>query len=319
MIDLLRQNPLGDETFKEYCSRLGMTTDKLEGFLRRRGYKQGPAGLKTLRNENSQPFWNEGFGAMGGKQDLVNKHKSTTNYPKVEIDADKISVALIADLHIGSWGTDYTLFEKLTEEIKNTPNLYVILAGDLLQMSIKMRNVLEMSDNLLPPKWQIKFLDSWLSEIYHKVLVSTWDNHAVMREEAATGYSTYASIFDRKVDFSNGICHLDVKVKEQEYKIAVAHFFRGNSIYNPVHSHMRYSKFEGHDREIIMAGDSHVPGIAQWYESGKKKIALNCGSLQTSSGYGQRFFSLITHPVFPCVILSGETHDFHAVDSISRF
>lgn len=48
---------------------------------------------------------------------------------------------------------------------------------------VNLRGVLEVSDNLLPPEMQTKFIDSWFNEIGHKVGFATWDNHGIMRQE----------------------------------------------------------------------------------------------------------------------------------------
>lgn len=208
---------------------------------------------------------------------------------------------------MGSWATDYDLFCHITDEIISTQNLFVILVGDLLQMSIKLRGVLEVSDNALPPKWQMRFLESWLIDIKHKVIASTWDNHSVMREENASGFSQYANIFGRHVIYHDNIAHIDITVKDQVYKLAASHFFRGRTIYNPCHGQMRYMRMTANDREIAIAGDSHVPGILVYEEGGIKRTAINCGSIQ-HGGYGKRFFSLLNSPVFPCFRLSGLEH-----------
>lgn len=214
-----------------------------------------------------------------------------------------ICVVVIGDLQLGSWGTDYDLFMKVTDEIINTPDLYVILVGDLLQMAIKMRTVLEVVDNALPPKAQLYLLDSWLQDIKHKVIASTWDNHSVMREEAAAGYSTYAEIFRRHTIYHNHIGHLDIHVNGNVYKWAVSHFFRGRSLLNNVHAPMRYLRHEAPDREIAAQGDFHLPGVAKYWEGGRERVAIVCGSIQTESGYAKRFFSLKTCPTYPCVTL----------------
>jgi hypothetical protein len=253
--------------------------------------------------------WRNAITHIQGLKQMYQDASYSQDRAKVSIDTDKpICIVTLGDLHMGSAGTDYDLLLKMTDEIKNTPNLYVILVGDLLQMAIKLRNVLEVSDNILPPKFQIEFLDSWLSEIKHKVIASTWDNHSVMREEQAVGFSTYSSIFNRHTIYHNGIGHLDIKVGEQVYKLAVAHFFRGRSVFNPVHGQVVYMQREGVDREIAIAGDSHVPGISKFVNGDMTRVAVNCGSLQTNSGYGKRFFSLTTHPVFPCFTLDPKEH-----------
>lgn len=248
--------------------------------------------------------WRDTLPHLKGLQEVVKKGKDSQDQARWTINADSITVVFVGDLHMGSWATDYDLLKEVTDEIIQTPNLYVVLLGDLLQMSIKLRGVLEVSDNLLPPKWQMRFLESWLLEIKHKVIASTWDNHSVMREENATGFSQYANIFSKHVIYHDNIGHLDIQVKDQLYKLAVAHFFRGRTMYNPCHGQMRYMRMTANDREIAAAGDTHVPGILQYEEGGKHRIALNCGSIQ-NGGFGKRFFSLLNSPVFPCVRFSG--------------
>lgn len=248
--------------------------------------------------------WKDPLPHLKGLQEVIKKGKDSQDFATWRIEADEIVVVFVGDLHMGSWAVDYDLLVKITEEIINTPNLYVVLLGDLLQMAIKLRGCLEVSDNALPPKWQMRFLESWLNDIKHKVIASTWDNHSVMREENATGFSQYSNIFARHVIYHDNIGHLDVQVRDQTYKMAVAHFFRGRTIYNPCHGQMRYMRMVANDREICAAGDSHTPGIVEYEEGGKPRIALNCGSVQ-NGGYGKRFFTLLNSPVFPCVKLSG--------------
>ena len=236
---------------------------------------------------------------------------------EISIPSDKpICVVGLSDTHILSWGTDHGMFEEITNEILETDNLYVALLGDLQQMAIKMRGVLEMSDNMLPPELQHRYLESWLYEIGHKVLVATWDNHAAMREEDATGYSRYSDILKRNVVYHNGIGHPDIIVGSQRYKFAVTHAFRRRSQYNPCYGGVSYLMQHGHTREIAMSGDSHVPGIS-WFTHGETpKLAVNAGALQTNSGYAKRFHTLHTHPNFPAVILWPNEHYFEPISSV---
>lgn len=255
--------------------------------------------------------WREAIDYIQKGQKLFEKAKSNSSKGIVTIDTDEpIYVLALGDAHLGSWGTDYEVLKQITDEILNTPNLYVILLGDLAQMSIKLRNVLEVSDNALPPKYQMMLLDSWLNEIKHKVICSTWDNHSVMREEAVVGYSKYAEIFERTTTYFNGIGHLDLQVGQQVYKLAVSHFFRGYSIDNPCHGGMRYMRRNAIDREIAMAGDSHVPGFIKYVDGEKTRCVINSGTAQTNSGYAKRFFSLFTHAQFPVLKLDPKEHIF---------
>ena len=277
------------------------------------------AAVITSDKKVSEFHWRSVVPHLKTFQTIVNDASSSQSEANWKIEADQICVAVIGDLQLGSWATDYELFMKVTDEILNTPNLYVILVGDLIQMAIKMRNVLEMMDNLIPPKIQFMFLDSWLNDIKHKVICSTWDNHAVMREEAMTGYSNYANIFSRHTIFHNHIGHIDISVGDITYKWAVTHFFRGKSMLNNVHAPMRYMRMEAPDRDIAVQGDFHLPGIAKYWEGGKEHCAAVCGSIQVDSGYAKRFFSLKTCPTYPCIALSGKEKIFTPYWSIQEW
>jgi hypothetical protein len=269
-----------------------------------RDYDQYKNELIETDKKMAEFNWRDALIPMQQLQNMADRASGAQDKANWKIKINRpICVAFIADLQLGSWGTDYELFKQVTDEILHTEDLYVILGGDLLQMAVKMRNVLEMKDDLLPPKFQFYFLDSWLNEIKHKVIASVWDNHSVMREEAVLGYSNYAEMFKRHTIYHNGIGHLDIEVNNITYKWAITHFFRGKSMYNKAHAPMRYLRMEANDRDIAAQGDFHDPGINIYNEGGNQRIAMVCGSIQTNSGYAKRFFSLHTAPVYPCIVL----------------
>ena len=274
----------------------------------------------TSDKKVSKFHWRDPIVPLKNLKKVFDNGKGSQDFAKWSIKTkSEICVVVVGDIHAGSWATNYEQLVAITEEIINTPNLFVILVGDLLQMSIKLRGVLEVSDNALPPKWQLKWLESWLMDIKHKVIASTWDNHSVMREENATGYSRYADIFQNHVIYHDNIGHIDIGVNAQTYKIAAAHFFRGRTMLNPCHGQMRYMRMTANDREVCIAGDSHEPGIVVYNEGGtKKRVAINCGSIQ-NGGYGKRFFSLLNSPVFPCLVLSEKEHEITPYWSVKEW
>ncbi len=220
----------------------------------------------------------------------------------------EICLATLSDMHMGSWGCDYGMLQELTDEIIQTPNLFVGLVGDYGQYAIRLRNVLEISDNIIPPESQTDFIQSWFDEIWPKVAFATWDNHGVERQESTSGESSVKRMLSRRVVYFNGIGHIDIKVGQQVYKGAVSHAWRGTSFLNPVHGPQRYMRFEGPDREFCIGGDTHKPGMMKYPDGDIERVAINCGSLQYNSGFGKRYFSLTTHPAFPCLVLSPHRH-----------
>lgn len=269
--------------------------------------EQSP-GIKSDKKRGSFN-WREWNDELEKLQKLKRKASSSQDQAYIELGDGKspIILATLSDTHIGSWGCDYELLRSMTDEILATPNLYLALLGDYGQYSIKLRSVLEVADNIIPPEQQTQFIDSWFNELWPKVAFATWDNHGVERQEKQAGESSVKNILSRKVVYFNGIGHMTLKVGDQLYHGAASHKFRGTSMYNPVHGQMRYMRFEANDRDFTMAGDSHVPGMAKYTDGNKTRIAVNCGALQTNSGYGKRYFSLTTHPAFPVIKFQPDT------------
>jgi hypothetical protein len=266
---------------------------------------------ESYGSENIEPHkgWRRMVEFLLHSQDIKSAHSRSTKHLKLAFPGDKPILLLpISDWHFGSFGTDYEAIMRFCEWIHRN-DVKLALIGDMLQMSIKLRGVLEVSDNALTPELQMEFLKDWMKEFGPQCLFSTWDNHSVMRTEDATGLNPYGDIMAEHCPYFNGIGHIDIAIGEIEYKIAASHFFQGRSIYNPCHGQMRYARMEAHDRDVIIAGDSHVPGMIQYKDGGKVKTAINCGSLQGNSGYARRFFSITPHPEFPCLILSNEEHN----------
>ena len=254
--------------------------------------------------------WREWVPAMQRMQEVKKKGSFSQDYATVELPHNGKPVALmcLSDLHLGAWSTDYDKLVELTDEILSTPDLYVALLGDYGHYAIKLRNVLEVSDNLIPPEQQTDFLESWFNDIWQKVALATWENHGIERQEKQAGESSTKRLLSRKIVYHNGIGHTDIVVGSQVYRGAFSHTFRGRSIDNATHGIQRYMRREGVDREFGMAGDSHVPGIAKYADGSQIRVAVNSGSLQLGSGYAKRYFSLTTHPVFPILTFDPIEH-----------
>lgn len=229
-----------------------------------------------------------------------------------------IILATLSDMHIGSIGADHRLLEQFTDEILNTPNLYVALLGDYAEFAVSMRSIAEITGQILNPAMQLKFVESWLKEIAPKVAWATHDNHGTARGEKFIGSDIWSDIFGRQVIYQGNIGHATVHVGKQSYKIASSHKFRGSSMLNPAHACMRYLRMEAPDCEIAMMGDTHVPMAAKYREGGGTRAAINTGNLHLKSSYAKRHFSLSEHPYFPCLVLWHDRHDFTPLWSVGE-
>lgn len=279
-----------------------------------------PAYQQTKKRGNVH--WREFLPVAKAQQALKSKMSSSQDHAAIDLGAEPAILMGFGDQHIGAYGCNYDKFAEITDEILRTPNLYVALMGDTLEMAIRLRGVLEVTAQLMTPEMQESFLDSWLNEIREKVAFAVWDNHAVMRQESQAGTSGVKSILSKSVIYHNGIGHQDLKVGKQVYKCAASHKFRGGSMFNRMHAQGRYVRQEAADRELVLMGDIHTFGFTYTEDAGRERCYITGGTLHENSGYAKRFFSLKTSPHYPCVVLLPDKHEmipFKTVGQALRF
>ena len=89
---------------------------------------------------------------------------------------ENVTIIPIADVHIGDKLSNLKLFKETLERIKNEPNTYTIINGDLCNMALKNSKSDVYSDNLSPMEQVLKATD-FLEEIKEKILVISTGNH----------------------------------------------------------------------------------------------------------------------------------------------
>jgi len=321
ILEYIKTNPPNEseDTISYYdrvAQDLGITWDAADGRIRRllkkNGYPQGINGVKEFLGaknivsddvELSDLSWRDMLPAIHSMKNLRGSLKSSSHYINVDVSTqDPICIIPFGDAHIGAIGTDYELFQKITDEILNTPNLYIILMGDELDLAIKLRTIAEVLTSVLTPELQVQFVTSWLTEIKHKVLFAVQGNHDA-RIKQFTGLDVPQHIITKIVPYSTGICHVNLKVGKVLYKIAAAHKFPGHSMWNVNHANKKYSAMQYPEGDIYMGAHTHRPGGAFDWESGRLKVYLNSATLKTQDEYAATWFSILTSPVYPCVVL----------------
>lgn len=314
---------VSDETGKRYIRKLIKEEHRRPAFakiLKKLKKSKTAAEIFSDKKPNEKPDLWEILEEGKRRQKIQKQVSQSQSELKVKIDSDKpICVMVLGDTQLGSFGTDYDTFKRITEEIIEIPNLYVILVGDIIQLAINLRGVAEVLDNMFAPEIQYLMLEQWIDLIKHKVIAATWCNHGTMREEKVTGFSYSAKILSDRVPFFSGIGHIDLTVGEQTYKIAATHFFQGKSMYNKAHAPMRYMREKANDREITIQGDFHQPGILWQPYGGMERLGIVCGSIQKDSGYAKRFFSLKTFDHMPCFTLHPKEHLFNPYPSVKHW
>lgn len=88
----------------------------------------------------------------------------------------KLTIIPISDVHIGDKTADIKSFKEVLERIKNEPNTYTILNGDLCNIVLKNSKSDVYSDELTPME-QVLQIIKFLEPIKGKILVMSNGNH----------------------------------------------------------------------------------------------------------------------------------------------
>jgi transcriptional regulator with XRE-family HTH domain len=226
----------------------------------------------------------------------------------------------LSDLHVGSWGADYETLDRFTRFVESQAGrVMVVLVGDLINLAIKLRGVLEVKDDMFPPEMQHEFVALWLDKIAPFTLAAGWGNHDVEREELGSGASLHKYIMARRVPWFNGIGRCDIHLGTQTYRMGMSHRFKGSGTVNVTRGQHQFMKEQVQDVELAIAGDLHNPAVDQKHYGEHHRVAINLGSLHLNSGFAKRYFAPRTEPIFPCVEIYPDQHLMNAYWSVNHW
>ena len=240
---------------------------------------------------------------------------------QIDTPLKNLIIQPLSDLHFGAIGADYNLLQTYTKMILEIPELYVILAGDMVDNFVNFRNKLAMHQQILSPDQQEEYFTEWLNLIRHKVLFATWGNHEEF-DEKATGKNHIKKILNEKNIYFNGIGQADIRINEVKYKVVVTHKTRFHSSFNTTHGLKQLARKDIPDGDLYIAGDKHTPAKETAIERGLTQIFLMMGTLKVNDGYSQRYFSYVTNSNMPCVVVGTkqkEMVDFFDISSALKY
>lgn len=140
---------------------------------------------------------------------------------------DKLIIAPLFDVHYGHATHNFEKFLGYIRWIKETPNVYAILGGDLMENATDDGRGMtyDQSEN---PQTQLNRLTELLAPIAHKILVSVPGNHEA-RTKKKTGIDVAEELANRlKVPYFNGPVTMSVVANTYKWTFYIFHGY-GNS------------------------------------------------------------------------------------------
>ena len=132
---------------------------------------------------------------------------------------DDITIYPIADVHLGSPGCMEQEFIQFIESIKEMPNVFLILGGDLLDNGTKS-SVTDPFRATMPPSVQKKEMVNILKPVADKILCMVCGNHERRSTKDADCDPAYdiACMLDVENRYRENIAFLHLQMGEQKYK-----------------------------------------------------------------------------------------------------
>lgn len=137
----------------------------------------------------------------------------------------KLQIALLFDVHYGNAAHKEDKFRSYINWIKNNPNVYAILGGDLMENAIDRGMTHDQTEN---PQTQLNDMAKMLAPIAHKILGATTGNHEERTRRVAGFDPTMQLCQILEVPYFSGPFVMSVMANTFKWNFYVFHGF-GNS------------------------------------------------------------------------------------------
>ena len=223
------------------------------------------------------------------KKDWHNRMRSSV----IRFSGGPVCIVQMADLHLGSAGTDYGRIDTELETIIETEGVYLGLIGDIADNMIvgKLKAIRAINAEFtMNQEWAM--VEYFLNRAGNKLLYSIAGNHDLW--STTVGIDRLGELHKtvnpgciyEKYDRGIRIC----VGGEHEVILRARHKWKGVSQWNDTHAIEKASKMDkGRAFDIGVGGHTHVSGLAREFNNGGKTgLAVLCGSYKRSDSYANQ-------------------------------
>ena len=198
------------------------------------------------------------------------------------------SIHIMGDLHFGNPNTDNERIAREIEAIKNTPNNYLFLVGDVVD-GIFWGGASDQSQTL---NEQYGFLRTFFKEMKGKLLLGVSGEHDSKWASKSGADPYFMMTEESEAPYVRGVAEVSIAVGEQDYKLAVQHKAKGHSMYNKNHPTYRESRFSLQGCDVYISAHTHQKQIAQEaireFGGARQVTHVSVGPYKSSDEYSER-------------------------------
>ena len=215
---------------------------------------------------------------------------------RARIETDKpVALCFLSDLHLGNVRTDYRAMRRDLNSIRDHPRIYVMKGGDWPNKTLgSFRDQTAMAEQISTPQSQVIVVDAIMQQMAGKIVAAIGGNHD-NRDERATGLSTEYFIHrDKPFPYLKFGGVIKLTVGKVEYAILWKHNYKGSSIYNELHAHMRARRELYPVADIVVMEHTHSPAVKtsrQYdFDLGRMVVDIRTGTYLIDDAYSRDKF-----------------------------
>lgn len=228
------------------------------------------------------------------KRALAEWDKTSAHYKRAETQTiafkqKEVALVFVADTHIGSAGVDYRRLFAEAEIIRDTPNMYLCLIGDLIDNFVvgKLAHIRHHTRINIEDEYVL--LKKYLDIVAPKLILSVSGNHEKWTW-LLSGIDYFRSILDKvapSVIYDSDDVNIIFKVGKSTMRARLRHKWRGTSLYNVTHGIERAAKFDLGFR-LGVGAHTHAAGVTRSFVcDGQTSLAVLCGSYKMVDPYSK--------------------------------
>jgi len=201
-----------------------------------------------------------------------------------------VCLCFFGDHHLGSRGTDYPRMFAEAELIRDTPGMWVVLLGDLLDNFVigQLRRIRDDARMTIGDEWAL--VRRYLRIVGPKLVAQVAGNHDQWAKllMGVDYFREVAAAIAPGALYDTDDSRFMVQVGDWAVPVRIRHHWRGHSIYNITHGIERAAKWD-HDFLIGAGAHKHRGGVARpFVVGGEQGMGVMVGTYKRYDAYARR-------------------------------
>lgn len=202
---------------------------------------------------------------------------------KVELPSGGESVCLlpVLDSYLVAWAADLTLLKRITAQLVATPDLYLCVLGDLDDLVEGMRRRLAVHGTHLPAGTINRLVRAWLKWIEPKIAFIASRNTSAKPAGIAGPQAPAIEGISLRTLFVDSSAHLNLKVSDQHYKVAVSARLRRHSLSAALQHCFDYRDARHAGPDAILLQSTRSAAMMIYSHVADVRAVVLCGTIAT--------------------------------------